>query len=237
MNFYYHSNPEENTTLSQEESAHLVKVLRAKTGDEIAIMNGLGKSYLARIVNANPRKCSFEIIDSKTSQTKAYRTHIAIAPTKNMDRLEWFVEKSCEMGVDEISIIQTQRTERKKVNLDRLEKKAISAMKQSKNFWKCKINPLTKFESFISGQSGFENKFAAYVETGLEDLLQKKIKPSSDTLILIGPEGDFSPEEINQLKSSNFELVSLGDHVLRTETAGIAAVHTVNLINQGVRKS
>ncbi|WP_422359140.1 RsmE family RNA methyltransferase [Reichenbachiella sp.] len=232
MNFYYHPNPEENTTLSQEESAHLVKVLRAKTGDEIAIMDGMGKSYLAKIIEANPRKCSFEVIDIKAAKTKTYRTHIAIAPTKNMDRLEWFVEKSCELGANEISLIQTQRTERKKVNLERLEKKAISAMKQSKNFWKCKINALTKFDSFISNQLNVENKFAAYVETGFEDLLQKKIKPESNVLILIGPEGDFSPEEIDQLKSSNFELVSLGDHVLRTETAGIAAVHTVNLVNQ-----
>ncbi|WP_420581027.1 RsmE family RNA methyltransferase [Reichenbachiella sp.] len=234
MNFYYHPNPEENTTLSQEESAHLVKVLRAKTGDEIAILDGLGKSYLVKIIDPNLRKCSFEIIDIKSAKTKKYRTHIAIAPTKNMDRLEWFVEKSCEMGVDEISLIQTQRSERKKVKLDRLEKKAISAMKQSKNFWKCKINELTKIDTFISDQVDFEHKFAAYVETGHEDLLQKKINPNSSVLILIGPEGDFSLEEINQLKSSNFELVSLGDQVLRTETAGLAAVHTVNLVNQGL---
>ncbi|WP_456462438.1 RsmE family RNA methyltransferase [Reichenbachiella sp.] len=234
MNFYYHPNPEENNTLSQEESAHLVKVFRAKSGDEIAIMDGLGKSYLAKIIDPNPRKCTFEIIETKTADPKNYGVHIAIAPTKNIDRLEWFVEKSCEMGVNEISLIQTQRSERKKVKLDRLEKKAISAMKQSKNLWKCKINELIKIDHFIENHKKTENKFTAYVETGSEDLLQKKIKPNSNALILIGPEGDFTPEEVDHLKSSNFELVSLGDHVLRTETAGIAAVHTVNLVNQGL---
>lgn len=234
MNFYYHPNPKENYTLSQEESAHLVKVLRAKSGDEIAIMDGLGHNYLARIIDPNPRKCTFEILETKSQNSNNHGVHVAIAPTKNMDRLEWFVEKSCEMGIEEISLIQTQRSERKKVNLDRLEKKAISAMKQSKNFWKCKINELIKLDAFIANNKDLKNKFVAYVETGSEDLLQKKLAPNTKTLIMIGPEGDFSPEEINQLKTSKFELVSLGNHVLRTETAGIAAVHTVNIINQGV---
>lgn len=232
MNFYYHPNPEEHTILSTEESAHIVKVLRAKNGDEINLMDGCGHTYLVKIKDANPRKCSFEILEKKIKEQKTYRIHIAIAPTKNIDRLEWFVEKACEMGADEISLILTQRSERKKVNLERLEKKAISAMKQSKNFWKCQINNLDKFKSFIELQKQVPSKFAAYVETGNEDLLQKKIKPNESSLILIGPEGDFSPEEVGLLKSLNYELVSLGNHVLRTETAGIAAVHTVNLINQ-----
>ncbi|SMD31989.1 16S rRNA (uracil1498-N3)-methyltransferase [Reichenbachiella faecimaris] len=234
MNFYYHPNPEESTTLSAEESAHLIKVLRAKNGDQIAIMDGQGHTYLAKITDANPRKCAFEILKKEQKEKKNYGVHIAIAPTKNMDRLEWFVEKACEMGVDEVSLILTQRSERKKVNLERLEKKAISAMKQSKNFWKCTINELVSFKAFVSQQSDTIEKFAAYVETGLEDLLQKKIKPHTQCLILIGPEGDFSPDEVELLKSSNYELVSLGTHVLRTETAGLAAVHTINLVNQGL---
>ena len=232
MNFYYHTNPEENPILSTEESAHVVKVLRAKNRDEIHLMDGKGCTYLARIIDANHRKCSLEILSKTAKEQKPYRVHIAITPTKNIDRLEWFVEKACELGVDEISLLLTQRSERKKVNLERLEKKAISAMKQSKNFWKCEINELISLKTFISNQADTSNKFVAYVETGAEDLLQRKVKANTDVLILIGPEGDFSPEEIELVKSSNFELVSLGKHVLRTETAGIAAVHTVNIINQ-----
>jgi len=237
LNFYYHPNPEKESILSNEESAHVVKVLRAKHGDQIAIMDGQGYSYLAKITDPNPRKCAFKIEEKRKAEYKPYHIHIAIAPTKSADRLEWFVEKACEMGVDEISIIQTQRTERKKVNHERLEKKAISAMKQSKNFWKCKINELISFKSFVSVHEMEENKFAAYVETGLENLLQRKITPHSNSLVMIGPEGDFSPEEIDLLKSSKFELVSLGAYVLRTETAGVAAVHTINMINQEFRKS
>lgn len=232
MNFYYHTNPEANSILSLEESAHVVKVLRAKAGDEIAIMDGAGHSYLVEIIDPNPRKCAFKITDKKEATPKPFRIHLAIAPTKSVDRLEWFVEKACEMGVDEISIIQTQRTERKKVNHERLEKKAISAMKQSKNFWKCEVNELKSLKDFVNSQKEVANKYAAYVETGAEDLLQKKVLPHTNCLILIGPEGDFSSEEVDVLKTSNFELVSLGRNVLRTETAGVAAVHTVNLINE-----
>ncbi|MEO9853064.1 MAG: RsmE family RNA methyltransferase [Reichenbachiella sp.] len=232
MNFYFHPNPEENPVLSAEESSHVVKVLRGKVGDNIAIMDGLGNSYQAKITDPNSRKCGFEIISKSTLSRKSFGVHIAIAPTKSTDRLEWFVEKACELGVSEISIILTQRTERKKVNLDRLEKKAINAMKQSKNLWKCQIHDICRFKDFVVKYEHADHKFAAYVETGEESLLQRKIIPNEQILILIGPEGDFSPEEIDILKSSNFELVSLGSNVLRTETAGITAVHTVNLINQ-----
>lgn len=195
-------------------------------------MDGVGGTYQVKIIDANPRKCAFQILQKNTIEKKKFAVHIAIAPTKNIDRLEWFVEKACEMGVDEISLILTQRSERKKVNLERLGKKAISAMKQSKNFWKCRINELIPFKSFIANHANSPNKYAAYVETGQEDLLQRKVEAGTNSLILIGPEGDFAPEEIDILKISDFELVSLGNNVLRTETAGIAAVHTVLLINQ-----
>ena len=234
MNFYYHPNPEESPFLSNEESAHLIKVFRARIGDEIMILDGKGHRYLAAVTDPNPRKCEFRIIEKKDSKPKEFRSHIAIAPTKNIDRLEWFIEKACEMGIDEISLILTQRSERKKVNIERLEKKAISAMKQSKNLWKCQINPLLGLREFLSTNSDSYVKIAAYVETGKEDLLQKKIKPQTDTLILIGPEGDFSPTEIEDFKQAGFQLASLGQHILRTETAGLAAVHTINLINQGI---
>ena len=234
MNFYYHPNPEETSVLSTEESAHVVKVLRAKEGTHIALLDGLGHSYLVEVTDPNSRKCGFKILEKTHHTPKSYKVHVALAPTKSTDRLEWFVEKACELGVDAISILITQRTERSKVNLDRLEKKAIAAMKQSKNFWKCQISGPIKLRSFVSEHGDVAHKFAAYVETGQESLLQKKVKSNEDILILIGPEGDFSPEEIGLLQDSNYELVSLGSNVLRTETAGIIAVHTVNLINQSL---
>ena len=232
MNFYYHPDPEQNPTLNPEESGHAIKVLRAKKGDAIDIIDGKGNKYSAEITDPNHRKCAFKIISTEKKLQKTYSTHIAIAPTKSNDRLEWFVEKACELGVNEISILCTHRTERKKVNLERLEKKAISAMKQSKGFWKCKINDIATFNTFIQSQNSDSNKFVAFVATGEESLLQNKIEKEKNILLLIGPEGDFTNEEIELARSANFTPVSLGKHVLRTETAGVIAVHTVELVNQ-----
>lgn len=235
MNFYYHPNPEENPVLSHEESAHVVKVLRRKIGDLLSIVDGIGNSYQVEITNPDARKCSFKIISKTASIPKPFAVHLAIAPTKSSDRLEWFVEKACELGADRISILHTQRTERKKVNVERLDKKAVSAMKQSKNLWKCKIDKtVISMNDFVDSHVQTAHKYVAYVETGQEDLLQRKIEPDQQVVILIGPEGDFSPDEIELVKSSGFQLVSLGPHVLRTETAGVIAMHTVNLINQGL---
>lgn len=232
MNYYYHSDPESNPVLSQEESSHAIKVLRSKVGDELDVIDGKGTIYKCEITDANHRKCGFKVKAKSSIDKKSFSTHIAIAPTKNQDRLEWFVEKACELGCDEISIINTSRTERKKVNHERLEKKAIGAMKQSKNLWKCEVHELQSLKAFIEKHRSTSNKFVAFVETGKEDLLQKKIQSGADVLILIGPEGDFTHEEIELLKTSDFETVSLGPNVLRTETAGVIAAHTANLINQ-----
>lgn len=232
LNYCYHPDPENEPVLSTEESAHVVKVLRGKSGSEFTILDGKGNHYLAQIDNPDKRKCTFKILNKNSQPQKPFFVHIAIAPTKNTDRLEWFVEKACELGVGRISIILTQRTERSKVNLERLEKKAISAMKQSKNLWKSQIGGVFNIDEFINQTLEASNKFAAYVETGQEHGLESKIVPNQDCLILIGPEGDFDPDEIQRLKNSGFELVSLGPSVLRTETAGVIATHTVNMVNQ-----
>ncbi|MEO9967219.1 MAG: RsmE family RNA methyltransferase [Reichenbachiella sp.] len=234
MNFYYHPNPEEYLFLSAEESGHVVKVLRGKSGDQFTILDGKGHSYIAEITDPKPKACAFKIIDKTAASSKEFRIHLAIAPTKSTDRLEWFVEKACELGVDEISILSTQRTERKRTKTDRLNKKAISALKQSKNVWKCQINEPQDLKKFANLNKRAAQKFVAYVETGDEDLLQHKLDAQTEVLILIGPEGDFSPEEIDLLKNLGYELVSLGQSVLRTETAGIVAVHTVNMVNQAI---
>ncbi|RJE74285.1 16S rRNA (uracil(1498)-N(3))-methyltransferase [Reichenbachiella sp. MSK19-1] len=233
MNYYYHPNPTSDAILSAEESAHAIKVLRKKVGDQIHIMDGVGGKYVAEITEANFRKCGFRIVEEEHLARSHAQVHIAIAPTKNIDRLEWFVEKACELGTAQISILLTKRTERKKINLERLEKKAISAMKQSKNFWKCQIGELTNYGNFINSSSlQTPQRFIAYVETGQEVALHKLIKPNIDTLIMIGPEGDFTPEEVQAAEAKGATAIHLGNSILRTETAGIIAAHTFNLANE-----
>lgn len=232
MNYYYHPSPKQNDVLSNEESSHAIKALRKKEGDTIHIMDGLGGRYEAIITNANHRKCEFEVIKTSNIKPKEFSVHIAIAPTKNIDRIEWFVEKVCELGANSISFIESKRTERSRIKLERIEKKAISAMKQSKNFWKCKTNELVSIDTFIKASSTLDcDKFIAFVETGEENALHRLIKPDQDVLVMIGPEGDFTQEEVDRAKSFGFTPVNLGKNVLRTETAGIVAAHTINLVN------
>lgn len=233
MNYFYHPNPESENELDSEESFHCVKVLRKNQGDEIDLIDGKGNIFKCRLEKATHRKCIFSILSKKAMPNpKSYYTHIAIAPTKSQDRIEWFVEKACELGVDEISFINTQRTERKKVNLDRIEKKAIGAMKQSKNIYKTVINELTSYNKFIMEEFNNFDKFIAFVDHDNQDQLASVISKNKNYLILIGPEGDFTNDEISMANEQFFRKVALGHTVLRTETAGIIASNTLNIINQ-----
>jgi len=231
VNYYYHPDPDLSAELNSDESHHAIKVLRKKKGDQISIMDGMGNAYLAEITDDNFRKCCFSILEKESHPKKSFSIHIAIAPTKNSDRIEWFVEKACELGTDEIFLVMTERTERSKVNLERLEKKAISALKQSKNFWKCDIHEAIKFDDFIKTAPDFDQKFIAFVETGKEESLKKLVRQGKSVLVMIGPEGDFTKQEITQAISEGFIMVNLGHMVLRTETAGIIAAHTISLAN------
>lgn len=233
MNYFYNENAQENSFLSTEESSHCIKVLRKRKSDRIDVIDGKGKIFTAEIIDANFRKCTYQIIDCQESKKqKKFYSHIAISPTKNHDRLEWFVEKSCELGVDEISIITTKRTERKKVNMERLERKAISALKQSKNLFITKINTPVSVNQFLESDLTGKSKFIAFVDHENPDYLHKQVKKETNTLILIGPEGDFTIEEVSQALSVGFKKVSLGKSVLRTETAGVIATHSINMINE-----
>ncbi len=232
MNYFYHPNPESDNKLSSEESFHCIKVLRKKLGDEIDIIDGKGNIYKANIEKDSHRTCLFSIVEKKSiSKEKDYYTHIAIAPTKNQDRLEWFVEKACELGVDEISFIHTKRTERKKINLERIEKKAVSAMKQSKNLFKAQLNELLLFDDFMNNDFKGVNKYIAFVDYQNEMKLSKAISAKKNCLVMIGPEGDFTDEELSSAIKQGFQVVSLGNNVLRTETAGIVACHTIEIVN------
>lgn len=233
MNYFYNEYPDKDTFLTTEESSHCIKVLRKKKGEQIDIIDGKGNVFTAEILDANFRKCSYKILNvNKSESKKNFHSHVAISPTKNHDRLEWFVEKSCELGIHEISIITTKRTERKKVNMDRLERKTISALKQSKNLYKTKVNSMINFSEFLKSQQEVASKFIAFVDHENPKQLHKAILKSTDTLVLIGPEGDFTAEEVDLAISRGFEKVSLGNSILRTETAGVIATHTINMINE-----
>lgn len=195
------------------------------------IVDGKGSFYKAIITNADPHECGFTIKSTITIAKPDFSVHLAIAPTKNADRMEWMVEKAVEIGIDKISFIQCKTSERKTINLERLEKIVISAMKQSQKAWLPEIAPMIPFERFISASGGTE-KFIAHVDSQNPIQLKSAARPSGNYLILIGPEGDFTNDELAVAHSAGFQKVRLGPSRLRTETAGLAAIMTLNLLNQ-----
>ncbi|HTA63246.1 MAG TPA: 16S rRNA (uracil(1498)-N(3))-methyltransferase [Bacteroidia bacterium] len=209
--------------LSAEESKHCVKVLRHKNGDVIHLIDGKGNFYEAEITDANPQKCIAQIIRKKPPrEPKPYRLHLAISPTKNADRIEWMLEKCTEFGVDEFSFIICKRTEKTGVKTERLKKIAESAIKQSMQAMLPVINEAQTFKDFIARHTNTSSKYIAHCidedKTELKDAVLK-VKP----LILIGPEGDFTEEEIKLAIEHKFQPLSLGKNRLRTETAGLYA--------------
>nr|WP_320021790.1 16S rRNA (uracil(1498)-N(3))-methyltransferase [uncultured Draconibacterium sp.] len=218
--------------LNETESKHAIRVLRLKEGDEIELVDGKGGFYKARIKNANPKKCQLSIIESQTDfGKKDFHLHIAIAPTKNIDRTEWFLEKCTEIGIDEVTPLLSEHSERKVIKPERLEKILVSAMKQSVKAYLPKLNGLTKLSDLLS-QATETKKFIAHCNEGEKPHLKNVVNPGDKVLILIGPEGDFSPEEVTLALEYGFEAISLGNARLRTETAGVVACHIVNLANE-----
>ena len=209
-----------------------MRVLRLQSGDELEVVDGAGGYYRAVITNPHPKHCEFEIKETITEYGKRdYRLHIAIAPTKNIERFEWFIEKCTEIGVDEITPLLCRFSERKIIKPERLEKIIVSAAKQSLKAYFPILNPMCSFRDFIQ-QTTVSQKFIAHCYEQDKQLLQRVYQKSFDAVILIGPEGDFSPEEVQAAIQHQFHPVSLGSSRLRTETAGIAACHTISLINE-----
>ena len=235
MQLFYNSDINSDTssiTFDKIESRHIVRVLRKKENDTLYITNGKGFLFDAKITIASDKKCIAEIISFKQKQKPwNYYLHVAIAPTKNNDRLEWFLEKATEIGIDEITPIICQNSERRVVKIERFEKIIQSAMKQSLKFTLPKLNPPIKFNEFIN--QDFEGKvYIAHCENTHKKLLRNILAPTKKTTILIGPEGDFSLNEIQKALHNNYLPISLGESRLRTETAGLVAVNTVSFINQ-----
>lgn len=232
MNLFYAPNIEgKYFTLDKEESKHIVKVLRKTEGEIIHFTNGKGLFFETQIISAIPSACEVEVLKSYEGDDKRdYQLHIAIAPTKNNDRTEWFLEKSTEIGIDEITPIICEQSERKVIKHDRFEKVITSAIKQSLKSYHPKLNEQQKLKTFLDidfkGQ-----KFIAYIDKDVTLELTKAYKKGEDVLILIGPEGDFRPEEVELAKEKGFIPISLGKSRLRTETAGLVACSIINILN------
>jgi len=234
MQLFYNPDIHEATssfTFDKEESKHIVKVLRKSVGDVLHITNGLGWIFDAEIINADIKKCQANISNAKQHPKRDYKLHIAVAPTKMNDRFEWFLEKATEIGIDTITPILCDHSERKVIKLDRFEKILQSAMKQSLQCYLPTINELTPFNNFVN--QDFEGqKYIAHCEDSDRKSLKNQLKPDQDIVILIGPEGDFSVKEIETALQHNYIPVTLGNTRLRTETAAIAACHSVAFVNE-----
>lgn len=218
-------------TLNPEESRHCVLVLRLKEKEVVAMVDGKGNMYTGEIEKANSKACSLKITDKKERfGQRPFHLHLAIAPTKNIDRTEWMLEKCTEIGIDEITLLNTERTGRRTVKMERLEKVIVAAMKQSLKAYLPQLNPMTDFQDFI-GSCRETSRFIAHCHEGSKQRLETAYHPGDDTVILIGPEGDFSDMEAEEATHKGFVPITLGTSRLRTETAGIVACHSVNFLN------
>jgi 16S rRNA (uracil1498-N3)-methyltransferase len=205
-----------------DESWHCAKVLRMKTGEAVRVIDGKGNSWEAKLVSVHEKECVSEIIQSLPTQNRNYSLHIAIAPTKNMDRIEWFAEKATELGIDQFTFLICKNSERKIIKTDRVKKIVESAVKQSMQALVPQVGEAVNFKTFISEQRDPRtHAFIAHCEERTKQLLQDQVKGHNKFLVLIGPEGDFSTEEISLALQHKFIPVSLGESRLRTETAGV----------------
>ncbi len=229
--FFYVPKTTETDELPREEAIHAAKVLRLKPGDDIYLMDGVGNFYHAQMNLVTAKHCLYEIKEILPQQpTWKGHIHLAIAPTKDMGRMEWLVEKATEIGFDEISFLNCQFSERHILKTERVERIVISAMKQSRKAWKPKINSMINLTDFIKTNTS-RNKFIChcYPEIKRRDLFEQLSPLTDDVLVMIGPEGDFSVAEVEAAMAMGFNSASLGNSRLRTETAGISAIMQANL--------
>lgn len=234
MQLFYNPEISEEATqiiFQKEESKHIIKVLRKTVGDILHITNGFGWLFTAKITVADTKNCVAVIINKDKQAKRTYQVHLAVAPTKMNDRYEWFLEKATEIGIDSITPIICDNSERKVIKTERYEKILQSAMKQSLSCYMPKLNDAITFKSFID-QSFTGQKFIAHCEETEKKSLKNEIISNQDITILIGPEGDFSVKEIEMAINNNFIPVTLGNTRLRTETAAIVACHSVAFINE-----
>jgi 16S rRNA (uracil1498-N3)-methyltransferase len=232
MHIFYTPDIAVTNKLPQEEAMHCVRVLRLKEFDKILLTDGKGCFYKAVITDVNLRHCTVDVLEAVNDlPSRKNRIEVALAPTKNLDRTEWFVEKATEIGIDKISFLNCRYSERRDLKIQRLGKIAISAMKQSMKATLPEIRGMTDFDSFISGDFIGE-RYIAHCYQMEKKKLSQLYKPGRNVLMLIGPEGDFSEEEVEKACAVGFSPVSLGEGRLRTETAALIACHTIHVINE-----
>ena len=235
MNYFYHARLDNSVSLFSfppEESRHIVKVLRKKEGDTLKITNGKGYLFSAEITAADPGQCSARIVDSRKTIPPRSELHLAVAPTKRLERFQWFLEKATEIGISQITPILCQRSERTKFSPDRLQRVIQEAMKQSLRTFLPRLNDPVPYKDFLRKEhTGL--RFIAHCEKDEKMDLKRRVAADTDVVILIGPEGDFTRAEIDAAYEKGFLPVSLGESRLRTETAALVACVTVNLINSG----
>lgn len=232
MHVFYTPDITVSNELPEEEAGHCLRVLRLNIGDEIILTDGKGYFYKAVITAATGKRCQVKVTET-IGQEPFWNghLHLAMAPTKNMDRIEWLAEKATEIGFDELSFLNCRFSERKVIKTERVDKIVVSAVKQSLKARKPVVNEMTDFARFLQRSFGGQ-KFIAHCYEGDKPLLKDVIVPGEDVVVLIGPEGDFSREEVEKAEAAGFRSVSLGRSRLRTETAALVAVHIMNLYNQ-----
>ena len=232
---FYHPEPTKSAFLSEEESFHAAKVLRLKSGQQIHILDGNGKKYQAELENVDAKKSTFSHLTLiEQLNNPSFKIHLIIAPTKQMERMEWMVEKCTEFGIHSIHFIHSRYSERKEIKLNRLEKIAISALKQSKNLFLTEIHAIQPIKSFyqLNTDSTKEQKLFACITSDPIKSLIKSIDANKEYYIMIGPEGDFSKEESQEILKNGWRPFHLGKSILRTETAGIASTLAIHLFHE-----
>ncbi|MBQ2853401.1 MAG: 16S rRNA (uracil(1498)-N(3))-methyltransferase [Bacteroidales bacterium] len=233
MNVFYLPDAREgNVSFPEEESKHIVRVLRMREGDTFCVTNGKGSLFDAELIDAHPKRAMANLLNRREGyDNRAFKLSIAIAPTKLNERTEWFLEKATEIGIDEIKLFASYHSERRVVNVERFKKIVVAAMKQSVKSNMPIIEEMQTFENLVR-QDFHGQKFIAWIDEEVKDQLCNLYDKGSDVLVLIGPEGDFSKDEVELAKANGFVPVSLGEARLRTETAAIVACHTIQLINR-----
>jgi len=234
MQLFYNPDIDETTesfSFDKEESRHIIKVLRKKDSDILHVTNGLGFLFETEITLASDNKCIVQVLSIKKADKPKFHLHLAVAPTKMNDRFEWFLEKATEIGIQEITPVICDRSERKVINLERFEKIILSAMKQSNETYLPKLNEAISFKEFIK-QKNEGLQLIAHCEETDKKSLKEILKPNESVTMLIGPEGDFSEKEIALALENNYQPVTLGNTRLRTETAAIVACHSVVFFNE-----
>lgn len=231
---FYAPDIDSTCVLPESDSQHCCRVLRMQAGDSVEVVDGRGTLYRCRIVVAHTKRTEVEIVE-RVALPPVWNGEItiAVAPTKHLDRMEWLVEKLVEIGVDRIVPVRCRRSERKEIKTERLEKIAVSAMKQSLKAVLPRIDEMTDLREFAASLPADVRKYVGYCDDNIErKLLAREYKAGESAVMLIGPEGDFAPEEIDMLVASGFVPVTLGDNRLRTETAALVACDTFHIINQ-----